>query len=784
MAAKYIDTITDRAGNALAGASVQVVDQGGALVTLYSDPDLLVPIGTSASADYNGLIQFYVPDGTYTIRQSYAGTATSIQNVELFSLSDIKDASDQSAATKANAAAIGVAPNASNLGTFTGDIIPDNSTAKQALQALSDAQEGSVAALASPTGSYLMRHRLRTAHERLDDWVALHDYLHEGDEGDAAAVNDALAQALETAEERGREVRFTNAATYAQPDTTITLNNVVISAPKLSRPPYMPISGYAALIEQIDNSRPIFRIGKNVTLSGLTMIDPSLTNANALEAIADASAVTPAEIRAALEAIWGDAAPLLVGQTGDTMSMITLEDITVPACWNFMRFGDTASGEVAGAINIVRPRIFSVHRDFIGVSSAEANNVTGGFFSFGVAPDMFVADPSPLRDYCVNYGAFLEVDSADAAYDSFDGFNVDNSVIFGKRFALLAASGALSVSRWRNIHTDALSHAIYIENAGRILSSSFEFDSYSYKFPVQDDDDEYAGRAVIFCAPTAAASTGYSSFSIRLKSDYSSGPVLTVTGDQQITIDIDDMVARDFGAESFDTPVSALNIGNPNAVVRADGMRIKALDGQTVHSGLSVDAGRFESVGAKFENCKYSAAQTGGVLVLDSPTSINTATADITRSGGSMDIRDPRWSKPVGLQGYPSFRAFADAQSFTGAATIKTFPTINYDMHGDFANNAFTAPFAGQYQFNILLLHDNAGTAGDRWLIELCRNAVAQGRTSYKMIGDYNSVALSITCPAGAGDVFDVRVSRMSGSGNFNVLADGNSCFFIGRRVA
>jgi len=40
---------------------------------------------------------------------------------------------------KANASAIGVAPTDNDLGTFTGDLIPDNSTAKEALQALATA---------------------------------------------------------------------------------------------------------------------------------------------------------------------------------------------------------------------------------------------------------------------------------------------------------------------------------------------------------------------------------------------------------------------------------------------------------------------------------------------------------------------------------------------------------------------------------------------------------------------------------------------------------------------
>jgi len=136
MAAKYLDTITDRAGNALAGAIVQAIDSNGALQTLYDDPDLLTPIGLSAATNDNGLVTFYIPDGTYTIQQNYAGISASIQNVELFDLGDLRADVNTSTADKANASALGITASDSTMGAFTTTIIPDNSTAKGALEAV------------------------------------------------------------------------------------------------------------------------------------------------------------------------------------------------------------------------------------------------------------------------------------------------------------------------------------------------------------------------------------------------------------------------------------------------------------------------------------------------------------------------------------------------------------------------------------------------------------------------------------------------------------------------
>lgn len=84
MAAQYINTITDRAGNSLAKAQAQALDQTGALVTLYADPDLASPIGTAATADENGLVRFFIADGVYTIQHLYSGTTVTIPDVALF----------------------------------------------------------------------------------------------------------------------------------------------------------------------------------------------------------------------------------------------------------------------------------------------------------------------------------------------------------------------------------------------------------------------------------------------------------------------------------------------------------------------------------------------------------------------------------------------------------------------------------------------------------------------------------------------------------------------------
>ena len=78
------------------------------------------------------------------------GVAASADNMGTFTGSTISDSSTAKEAlqeletaveTKANATALGVAATAANMGTFTGSTIPDNQTAKQAVQALETALE-------------------------------------------------------------------------------------------------------------------------------------------------------------------------------------------------------------------------------------------------------------------------------------------------------------------------------------------------------------------------------------------------------------------------------------------------------------------------------------------------------------------------------------------------------------------------------------------------------------------------------------------------------------------
>lgn len=129
-----VDTVfSATTSKAIPGARVQVYSDDGALQDIFADdagtPIVAVSgIANTAVTNDDGLYDFWVADGVYDLRFYYGSALVLALN---------KIAMDGSAVgTKANAAALGVDANASNMGIFTGTIIPDNQTAKQAVQAL------------------------------------------------------------------------------------------------------------------------------------------------------------------------------------------------------------------------------------------------------------------------------------------------------------------------------------------------------------------------------------------------------------------------------------------------------------------------------------------------------------------------------------------------------------------------------------------------------------------------------------------------------------------------
>ena len=204
--AKYEDTIfqTD-SGRAYSGVVIEALS-GGIPAQLYFDD-----IGTEAfqiTSNPNGLFAFWVEEGTYDLRYSVGGVAVGTQEdvaiynlvreIELAAdtgaegvgvasgetLQEFLDTVDQVSTNKANASALGVAGADTDMGAFTGSTIPDNQTAKQAIQAVETAVDKTFRVPGAEVGGSLPASASRA--RRLFRWAT---------DGSPTLVNAATAYA-------------------------------------------------------------------------------------------------------------------------------------------------------------------------------------------------------------------------------------------------------------------------------------------------------------------------------------------------------------------------------------------------------------------------------------------------------------------------------------------------------------------------------------------------------------------------------------------------------------
>jgi hypothetical protein len=70
---RYTDTVQNEIGNAVAGASVLILDAAGQSATLYANRAGTVPLGNPLTTDQLGAFSFFAADGVYSARVSIAG---------------------------------------------------------------------------------------------------------------------------------------------------------------------------------------------------------------------------------------------------------------------------------------------------------------------------------------------------------------------------------------------------------------------------------------------------------------------------------------------------------------------------------------------------------------------------------------------------------------------------------------------------------------------------------------------------------------------------------------
>lgn len=87
---KFIDNVTDLAGNAVSGVTVTVVSAGtGTLATLFADSAGVTPIGNPITTGVDGVFSFFAPNGRYNITVVKGSALSRVVNGVL--LYDVED---------------------------------------------------------------------------------------------------------------------------------------------------------------------------------------------------------------------------------------------------------------------------------------------------------------------------------------------------------------------------------------------------------------------------------------------------------------------------------------------------------------------------------------------------------------------------------------------------------------------------------------------------------------------------------------------------------------------
>jgi hypothetical protein len=118
---QYFDTLTNIAGTALTGATLQVLTYpGGVNATIYSTNGTSSPIANATvTADITGQVSFFVPDGVYTFKYSYQGTLYKTRSpVQVGYVPDVRNWGADSSGTADSTAAVTACAAANNLVNF------------------------------------------------------------------------------------------------------------------------------------------------------------------------------------------------------------------------------------------------------------------------------------------------------------------------------------------------------------------------------------------------------------------------------------------------------------------------------------------------------------------------------------------------------------------------------------------------------------------------------------------------------------------------------------------
>ena len=600
-----------------------------------------------------------------------------------------------------------------------------------------------------------------TVQTKLRESVSVQDF---GAVGNGVADDTAAIQAAITSAQSNGGVVFFPRGQYRVTTGNISVSGITLEG--CGTPEFA--SGYdnnSSVILLDSTTTTPFVLGLGWNISGLTFFYPNQ----------DGTTVTPIVYP-----------PLF---TGTYVGGAVMNNVTVVNAYQVFKF---TSGIAIGDFRLDQCRMYGIDKVFWFLQGApEVINVSNCFFSYGI----YVPASTPntyLRDYTSLNGEFMRIDVAASSHTSVDGFNLNQSLVFGYRYGIRVLSGNLSVSTINNNWFDGVSTALSIESPGFTAGTRWT-GNYHYSYRVGFTNTSY---------PTMSFSASGGGGNLLVSNNdflFSQGDHIRWNSLAFVDVKITDNRFRNWGRDPASAPTSYYAINATDATLNGIiGLnKFQPLPGAVAHNrnGIGIgNAADLAIVSNEFDDCYLPiwiiAATRVRILANTSNGSTFSASVLNATAAGVVQSSGNRWDKAVsGPSGAPSFSANAGTQTFTGAKTQATFTNAEpFDRDVNFASSTFTAPSTDDYEFNVQLNNTTGVTLGDVWALSIEQAGGASGVFARSVYVTANSnVSSPLSCSATfsltAGDTVIAYVTRISGTGNYVTINNATYNTFTGKRI-
>lgn len=484
--------------------------------------------------------------------------------------------------------------------------------------------------------------------------------------------------------------------------------------------------------------------------------------------------------------------------TGTYVAGGIMNNVTVVNAYQVFKF---TNGVAIGDFRLDQCRMYGIDKVFWFLQGApEVINVSNCIFSHGLFVPSYVPNVY-LRDYTSANGEFCRIDVAASSHTSVDGFNLNQSLIYGYRYGIRVLSGILSVSTINNNWFDQVRTALSVESPGTIANTRWTGNYHWSMRPgfVPGTPGTYGYNTTDPTIFSSASGGGGNLLIVDNDFVWSQGNHILWNSASFVDVKITDNRFRSWGKDAVSAPTSYYGISATDGALNGSiGLnKFQPTGGVIAHNRNGIGIGNAADVVIvtnEFDDCYLATWLVGATkarLIGNTSNGTTSASAflNATASGVAQSSAN-LWDKiPSGPSGSPSFSANAGTQTFTGAKTQATFTNAEpFDRDANFSSSTFTAPFTGDYEFNVQLNNTTGVTAGDVWRLSIEQAGGTSGVFAASVyVAANSSVSAPLRCSATfsltAGDTVTAYVTRVSGTGNYVTINDASYNTFTGKRL-